>query len=547
MGVRGPAALSAGVMLVSLWAAPAQAEGAAEALRTDQGTLEWLPCEDIDPVGDEALECATLTVPMAHTPGGDGDRALGDTVRIALSRVRATDRAEHTLLVNPGGPGSPGRLWASRTHARMPPELREVYDVVAFDPRGTGASTPSISCDPGHFAPVRPDTVPAGEEAEAALRARAEKHAAACAENTGPLLEHVRTEDTARDMDAVRAALGLERIDYLGYSYGSYLGTVYSALHPGRVRALVLDSAVDPDTPWYESNLRQSRALDRAARSFFAWTARHDGTYGLGATEEEVAKAYQDLRAELASEPIGSTVGPTELEGVAIVTAYSGQAWLSVADALSAWITRGDPAPLLALHEAYGEQPDTGTDNAYGGYLAVQCTDAPWPGDWGRWRADAEAVHDRAPFMGWHNIWYNAPCAFWQAQAGPWFQVGDGAGEHRAHTGDALIVHATGDGATPVEGALALRERLPGSVLVVEEGGRSHGVSLTGNTCVDAVVSAYLLEGRLPVRRGGEGADLSCEARPEPRPTDSQDAPGRMAENFGPLGAEHPEKSGVSG
>ncbi|NYH51575.1 pimeloyl-ACP methyl ester carboxylesterase [Nocardiopsis arvandica] len=539
MRARTWTAVSAGAVLTSLvTAVPAQAEPAGPAeqarasVRVDQGALAWGPCEDLRPVADEDLECATLTVPLART--ADGGRAEGDddTVRLALSRVPATGEAEHTLLVNPGGPGSAGRMWASYTHQRMPAELRETYDVVAFDPRGVGASTPSIACDPSLFEPVRPDTVPADAAAEAALRADARDYARSCADNTGPLLQHTRTEDTAHDMDAIREALGLERIDYLGYSYGSYLGTVYSALHPDRVRALVLDSVVHPDRPWYESNLAQSRALDRAARNFFDWTARHDDVYGLGTTGEEVAEAYYALRSELADEPVGGTVGPTELEGAAIVVAYSGASWPSVAGALSARINDGDGAPLLALHEAHGE--DAESDRGYGGYLAVQCTDSHWPEDWSTWRADAERVHREAPFMTWNNVWYNAPCATWKAGSGDWLQVGDGPGEHPAYGGDALLVHATEDGATPVEGAFALRERLPGAVLVTEEGGHTHGVSLTGNTCVDEVVAAYLRDGELPARAEGTGPDVTCEARPEPRPVAGRDGSGSTAAPVAP-------------
>ncbi|WP_370462350.1 alpha/beta hydrolase [Nocardiopsis sp. FR6] len=535
--------VAASVVLASLaTAAPAQtppAQAAPGVTRVDQKALDWGPCEDLRPLADEELECATLTVPMARTSGGGRVNGLNDTVRIALSRVPATGEARHTLLVNPGGPGSAGRAWASHTALRMPANLREVYDVVAFDPRGVGASTPAIACDPEYFTPVRPGTVPADATGEAVLRADAMDYAQACADNTGALLSHTRTEDTAHDMDAIRAALDLERFDYLGYSYGTYIGTVYSALYPDRVRALVLDSVVNPDNPWYESNLVQSRALDRAARNFFDWTARHDAAYGLGTTGEEVAAAYYALRSELGRAPIQDTVGPTELENAAIVVAYSGSAWPAVAEALSARITRGDDAPLLALHERFGDDADS--DNGYGGYLAVQCTDTHWPRNWNTWRSDTRETHREAPFMAWNNTWYNAPCITWEADSGDWFQVGDGPGEHTPYDGDVLLVHATEDGATPVEGAFALRERLPRSSLVIEEGGITHGVALGGNTCVDEAVAAYLRDGRLPERAEGGGPDLTCQARPEPSPHTVREESGDGSE------AATPARPGTAG
>lgn len=542
MGTRWVAFCGGGILLASLMAPPpAQAtpagSPAAPTTRIDQRALDWTPCADLEPVQGENLECATLTVPMVRGTDADDPRDLDQTVRIALSRVPATGTAEHTILVNPGGPGSPGRQWASHTHLRMPAELREIYDVVAFDPRGMGASTPAITCDPGFFTPVRKDTVPADAAEEEALRADAEAYAQACGQNAGPILDHMRTEDTAHDLDAIRVALGLDRVDYLGYSYGSYLGTVYGSLYPDRVRALVLDSVVDPNRPWYESNLLQSRALDRAAGNFFDWVARHDATYGLGAEGDEVTEAYYDLRVELRRSPVANTIGPTELEGAVIVVAYSGRTWPDVAAALAAWINGGDAAPLLALHQDYGDDADS--DPGYGGYLAVQCTDAEWPRDWASWHADARGVHQDAPFMGWHNIWYNAPCATWPGESAPWFQVGEDVDEHPAYDGDALIVHATDDGATAVEGSYALRERLPGSSLVIEDGGLTHGVALTGNTCVDEVVVAYLREGALP-ERGAGGADLTCDARAEPEPRTAQSTSPTPVDRLGPIGLEYP-------
>ncbi|WP_087099662.1 alpha/beta fold hydrolase [Nocardiopsis sp. JB363] len=541
-GTRWVAYCGGGALLAALTAlSPAQAATpTTPEAPAPETSLNWEPCEDLDPVEDETLECATLTVPMVHRAGSTDPGALAETVEIALSRVPATGTAEHTILVNPGGPGSAGRQWASRTHLRMPEELREVYDVVAFDPRGMGASTPDVTCDPDFFAPVRKDTVPADAEEEQALRVDAEAYADACAEDAGPLLDHMRTEDTAHDMDAMRVALGQEQIDYLGYSYGSYLGTVYSSLYPDSVRALVLDSVVDPDSPWYESNLAQSRALDRAAHNFFDWVARHDDTYGLGTDGDAVADAYYDLRSALREDPVQDTVGPTELEGAVIVVAYTGGTWSAVASALSAQIRDDDPAPLVELHENYGDDADS--DPAYGGYLAVQCTDAAWPEDWETWNADARQVHEDAPFMGWHNIWYNAPCATWDGESAPWFQVGDGPDEHPAYDGDVLLVHATDDGATSVEGAYSLRERLPGSSLVIEDGGITHGVALTGNTCVDEAVVDYLREGVLP-ERGTEGPDLTCDARPEPEPRSAQSAPHTPVDRLGPIGLEYPGES----
>ncbi|TDQ53804.1 alpha/beta fold hydrolase [Actinorugispora endophytica] len=494
VGVFG--VVAAGVLAVS---------GAAVPVAADAGPA-WGDCPDLRPVEGAAAECAALEVPMAR--GVRGHRA--GTVTIALSRVPARRERQGTLLVNPGGPGSPGRELAAVVAAGLPDDLRDSYDVVGFDPRGTGASVPAIACDPGYFDPVRPDSVPADAAAEEALLGRAADYARACGERNGPLLDHVTTVDSARDVEDIRRALDVDRIDYLGYSYGTYLGAVYATLHPDRVRRLVLDSVVNPDTPWYRANLAQSRTLDAAARNFFGWTARHDGEYGLGATRDEVAANYYAARAALADEPVAGVVGPTEFESVFLSAAYTSAYWPVLARALSAHVVAGDSGMLETAYERLGENADS--DPGFGAYLATECTDAPWPRDYGTWREDGAKTHTEAPFAAWNNIWYNAPCMFWPGGDRPWFQV-DGS-----EVEDALIIHATEDGPTPIAGAHAMRERFPTARLVVEDGGVSHGVSLNGNACVDRALADYLRDGTLPEAGGGEGADLTCAPLPEPGP-----------------------------
>ncbi|MFC3999498.1 alpha/beta hydrolase [Nocardiopsis sediminis] len=489
----------AGALLASAAVVPAAPAAAHEA-------LDWQECTDLDPAEGGVLECATLRVPLDHEAGaGEG------TADIALSRVPATGERRGTLLVNPGGPGSPGRAWAATTAAGLPEDLQASYDVVGFDPRGTGASTPAVACDPAYFDPVRPDTVPRSAAEEQDLVRRAAGYAASCGENTGALLDHMTTADSAADLEALRAALGVERIDYLGYSYGSYLGAVYATLHPGRVRHLVLDSIVHPGRPWYESNLEQTRAVDEAAGRFFDWTARHDDAYGLGATGDEVAGHYYATRDALRERPLSGTVGPTEFETAYLVATYAQAAWPDLARALADHVVKDDPEALLKVHEAFGEDGDS--DGGFGAYLATQCTDAGWPRDWSTWHAEAERLHRDAPFVAWNNTWYNAPCATWPAPSGPWFEVDGSAVE------SALLIQATGDGPTPVEGAYAMRERFPAGRLLIEDGGGTHGVALGGNSCVDTAFADYLRDGTLPTERAAAGAaDATCAAAPEPEP-----------------------------
>ncbi|MFC4564654.1 alpha/beta hydrolase [Nocardiopsis mangrovi] len=506
---KGLAAVGAGAFLASMVAVPAPAAATAPA------ALDWQECTDLDPAEGGVLECATLRVPLDHAAG-----AAAGTADIALSRAPATGERRGTLLVNPGGPGSPGRAWAAPTAAALPGDLREGYDVVGFDPRGTGASTPAVACDPAYFSPVRPDTVPRSRAEEGDLVRRAAEYAASCGANTGALLNHLTTADSAADLELLRAALGVERIDYLGYSYGSYLGAVYATFHPDRVRRLVLDSIVHPGRPWYESNLEQTRAVDAAARRFFDWIARHDDAYGLGATGGEVAGRYYAARDALRERPLSGTVGPTEFETAYLVATYAQAAWPQLARALSGYVTGDDPDALLRVYQAYGEDADS--DGGFGAYLGTQCTDAPWPRDWSTWHTAAERLHREAPFVAWNNIWYNAPCATWPAPSRPWVEVDGSAVE------SALLIQATGDGPTPVDGAYAMRERFPAGRLLIEDGGGTHGVALGGNACVDTALAAYLRDGTLPPERtAAGGADATCAAAPEPAP---EPEPDRRAE-----------------
>ncbi|MBB5999674.1 alpha/beta hydrolase [Streptomonospora salina] len=505
---------AAAVALAAAAAVLAPGAVAADTGPRPQPQPEWGECTDLDVPDGIGMRCARLTVPLDH----DAPSARGATAELALSRVPARAERRGTLVVNPGGPGSPGRLWAARTAASLPDELREHYDVVGFDPRGTGASTPAVSCDPAHFEPPRPDTVPRTPADSARMTDRAADYAAACADSSAGLLEHMTTADSAADIDALRTSLGLERIDFLGYSYGSLLGAVYATLHPDRVRRLVLDSVVHPGRPWYESNLRQSRSLDDAAQNFFAWVARHDDAYGLGTTSDETAAAYYGTRAQLADRPAGGVVGPHELESAYLPAAYSTAAWPDLAGALADHAA-GDGAALADVYDTYGQSPED--DASYGAYLATQCTDAHWPKDSRTWLADGAETHARAPFHAWNNTWYNMPCASWSAPSRTWFDV-DGAA-----VDDALLVQASEDGPTPLPGAFAMRDRFPGSRLVVERGGLSHGVALGGNPCVDGAVADYLGEGILPPAADGTGApDLSCPAEPAPEPAAPEDSSG---------------------
>lgn len=495
------------VLATSVTAAPAGAHTPHTAPAAPAAKLRWKDCGTED---YPALQCASLKVPLDHAD------PRGRQITLALSRIPHTaKRYQGPLLVNPGGPGGSGRTLAGFVASALPEAVAAQYDVIGFDPRAVGASRPALDCRPGHFDPVRPDSVPSTRALERANVTRAKAFATACGKKYADLLPYIDTVSAVRDMDAIRAALGARKINYFGYSYGTYLGAVYGRLFPERVRRMVLDSVVDPRGVWYEDNLTQDLAFNDRHRAFLAWVARHDATYRLGEDPAAVEAKWYAMRTALAKNPADDTVGASELEDTFLPGGYYNGYWPHLAEAFSAYVNGKDTDALVEAYENFGAV-DAAGDNGYSVYTAVECRDAPWPRDWGRWRADNWAVYAKAPFMTWNNAWYNAPCAFWPT---PSLRPVDITNDDLPPV---LLFQATNDAATPYEGGVTMNRRLAGSRLVVEEGGGNHGITLSGNDCLDKHLTTYLTDGTVP--HDGGAADAVCGALPDPRPTTSKAA-----------------------
>ncbi|MFF8277879.1 alpha/beta hydrolase [Streptomyces lateritius] len=482
---------------------PASAEPRPEPTARPIAPLVWTGCAT---PAYPKLQCATLQVPLNH------DDPAGRSITLALTRVAHTAKeSQGPLLVNPGGPGGSGRLMAGFVAGALPARVAARYDVIGFDPRGVGRSEPALDCRPGHFDPVRHDSVPSGAEGERRGVERARAFAEACGRKHGDVLPYIDTVSAARDMDAIRAALGAPRLNYLGYSYGTYLGAVYARLYPERVGRFALDSVVNPQGVWYEDNIAQDYAFDTRHKDFMAWVARQDATYRLGTDPAEVEAAWYRMRDAVRESPAGGKVGPGELEDTFLPGGYYDGYWPKLAAAFAAYVNDKDPAPLTKAYEDHAAA-DAVADNSYSVYTSVQCRDANWPRDWNVWRKDNWDVHAKAPFSTWNNAWYNAPCAFWPVDS---LTPPDVTNDK---VPPVLIVQATDDAATPYEGGVALHRMVRGSSLVVEEGGGNHGVTLSGNDCLDEHLTAYLDTGVVPRGDATSEADAVCAALPEPKP-----------------------------
>jgi pimeloyl-ACP methyl ester carboxylesterase len=457
------------------------------------------------------LQCASLEVPLDH------GNPHGRRITLALSRMPHTAKKyQGPLLVNPGGPGGSGLTLAGFVASSLPKQLAAQYDVIGFDPRGVGASKPALDCVPKHFSPLRPDSLPASRAVEKANLQRAAAFAEACVTKYADVLPYIDTVSAVKDMDAIRRALGARKINYFGYSYGTYLGAVYAKLFPGRVRRAVLDSVVDPTGVWYDDNIRQDYAFNDRHLAFTAWVAKHDARYKLGTDPAQVEARWYAMRAALARKPAGGRVGAAELEDTFLPGGYYNGYWPSLAQAFAAYVNDKNAAPLVKAYERFGAV-DAAGDNGYSVYTAVQCRDAAWPRDWMQWRRDNWGVYAKAPFMTWNNAWYNAPCAFWPASTPKPVDVSNET------VPPVLLFQATGDAATPYEGGVTVHRLLKNSSLVVEEGGGNHGITLSGNACLDKHLTAYLTDGTVP--RGGGEADAVCERAPDPEPPVAKQAP----------------------
>ncbi|MFB4315214.1 alpha/beta hydrolase [Actinomadura sp. 21ATH] len=466
----------------------------ADANRSPQ--LDWKPCAQgaDDALGGEldkaGAQCAELTVPLDHSKPG------GRTIELGLSRLPATDRADRigTLVLNSGGPGEPTLGMPLKTRAAMK-DVAARYDIIGLDPRFVGRSTP-IDCGwpIGMWLRSAGQTRARFDHQAAVQRDLAER----CARRHGDVLPYAGTRDTARDVDAVRRALGERRISFLGYSYGAYLGAVYTQMFPGRTDRVVLDSAGDPRKWGPRATQGTEEEAERALRGWAAWAAERHGTYGLGATTARVLATVDAIVAAAEERPL--RVGSFEVDEQVVPYILAGS---------------GDDRPekragfasmVRTLNEAAHRRP-AAPDPEFEGFLAfvltsagsplvspsvaITCADRAAPRDPDTYWNDVERSRARHPLFGplKNNLW---PCAFWPtAPREPLTRVGNST--------PALIVAATGDTATTYEGSRAMHRALTGSRLLTLRDTTAHGIyGEYGSACVDAKVNAYLATGALP-------------------------------------------------
>jgi pimeloyl-ACP methyl ester carboxylesterase len=447
-------------------------------------TLTWKGCGG-------GFQCATLSVPVdPSTPA--------PTLNLAVIRVPAqdADRRIGSLVINPGGPGVPAVQFLRSVASTLPDDVRERFDLVAFDPRGVGESDP-IECADSLDPVFDEEFEPATESARTELVDEVTSLARQCAARNGDLLAHVSTADATRDLEQLRVALGEQKLSFLGYSYGTFLGASYAQAYPDHVRAFVLDGPVDPSMSARAVTLGQARGFEQSLDDFLAHCS--DDRSCAFHSDGHAARAYDTLRARAARAPLatadadGRRLNQTRFDAAVLQQLYLGRAaWPGLADALAA-ADRGDASTLLAGADAFvGRTEDGGDDHVLESFWAVTCLDGPVvAGAAAAADLEQEAI-EVAPRMGAFIVNNSLPCSVWPVP--PVAPVGRLTAPGAPPI---LVIGTTRDPATPLGQARSLARALERGRLLVAAG-EQHTSFNNGNGCVDAIVTRYLVSRDLP-------------------------------------------------
>ncbi|WP_026361243.1 alpha/beta hydrolase [Amycolatopsis nigrescens] len=458
-------------------------------------SLKWGPCPA--DAAKPGLECTTLDVPLDYR---DPD---GQTIEIAVSRLASTDpeKRRGVLLTNTGGPGGAGLDFpAALRDLGMPQEVLDSYDVIGIDPRGVGHSTP-VTCD---LTPLEhPTNIPMFARNAADVEDEA-KRVAGVAEKCGssataPLLPHITTANTARDLDRVREALGESKVSYFGISYGTYLGSVYTTMFPHRSDRFLIDSATGPGG-WDAAFSRMfGQGVEDRFPDFAEFAATHP-EYGLGSTPGQVRAKYFELAARLDAKPSTDGYNGQAFRFVTFANFYYDKNLPYLAEVWRALDT-GNPVPPPTAAEQPPGAAGLPSDNYLASQLHVICNDSDWPESVGTYQRNVAVDRVRYPMFGaaGANI---TPCAFWPAEpAEPPVQITDRG------PSNLLILQNLRDPATPLAGARELRKAFGDRARMVTADQGGHLAYLfKDNRCANDLATNFLITGLRPPH------DLACGA-----------------------------------
>ncbi len=465
--------------------------------------VKWSPCRVTSgsvKIPGGAL-CGKLAVPI------DYDHIDGDVATLAMIRFPATGNKIGSLVINPGGPGESGIEAALGVVQTLPKRVRERFDLVGFDPRGVGSSRPAIWCNSDADndrlrTEPQADYSPAGV---AQIEDETKQFVARCVDKMGDsFLSNVGTVNVARDLDAIRAALGDDKLTYLGYSYGTRIGAAYAEAYPENVRSMILDGAVDPNADPIEADLRQAKGFQDAFNDYATDCAKQS-TCPLGTDPAKAVDVYHSLVDPLVdpNNPMVGRPAPTkDPRGLSysdaivgtIMALYSPTLWHHLTDGLSE-LAQHHGDTLLALADMYMRRDSHGHySNATDARVAINCVDQPPITDRAKVIDEDRRSREVAPFMSYGTFTGDAPlstCAFWPVPP---------TSKPHAVTAPGLVptvvVSTTHDPATPYKAGVDLAKQLGGSLLTYD--GTQHTVVFEGSSCIDDYVTAYLISGTTP-------------------------------------------------
>ncbi|MFJ6540787.1 alpha/beta fold hydrolase [Streptomyces sp. NPDC091385] len=482
--------------------------------------VAWGACDGPDMPRD--LQCGKVTVPLDYAHPG------GATLDLALARYRATGTPHGSLLLNFGGPGAPGvAQLAASGKAFM--DLTNGYDVVTFDPRGVGRSSP-VSCGAGQDPAA--DAAAADPELDIrrpqALLTRLRQSAELCAKYSGPVVKHMGTVDAARDMDVIRQALGRKKLDYLGFSYGTRLGAVYAAEFPHKVGHMALDGVDTLTEPLSEQGRAGAEGQQTALDSFVDWCTSDVGCpFGQDprAARDQVVRLVRSLDANPVPTDFGGTFSGQDLVGAIGQGLYSKQLWPSLERALASLMEDGDTRRVLSFatggitapprsdggsengnksgsggkggqHTGLVATQDVPVDNLPAALLAINCADDPDRPSDARVTKDLKdlrsAYDEASPVFGRYRLTQLLMC----------YGRPKGTDYIRDEVKDVpsarmLLIGTRGDPATPYRWTVETAARLGDSAVVLDNKGDGH-TGYASSKCVHRKVDDFLLYGSLP-------------------------------------------------
>ena len=449
--------------------------------------VEWTEC-------GESLTCTTVAVPT------DWSNLEGESISLSLVRHSpASGESQGALFVNPGGPGGSGVDFVRDGVTNAVDEtLAAAYDIIGFDPRGVGESTP-VTCteDASGLDAFLYGIIPGvrgTEEWLNAKKATAQEFIDGCEMYTGELLQHLDTLSVAKDLDLMRAVVGEEKLNYLGYSYGTFIGMVYAQEFPQNVGYMVLDGAVDPSAEGAESP-GQAAGFEMALGNWIEWCLEQTDCPFSG-TPEEVAAQIATMLADLDENPLpasdGRLVGGDTFASGITSALYSPDTWPDLSELFLGYLN-GDVDPAIALADWYNGRNDDGTyvSNDTEAFLAIGCADTPATEE-STWAESAQMIIEAAPVLGPYFTYVDVLCSLWPSPP-----VFDTAGMKPTGEEPIIIIGTTGDPSTPIEWAEGVVESLTDGRLITYSG-EGHLAYNRGDSCVNTLVNDFFINDVVP-------------------------------------------------